>query len=123
MSVICRDQVAIILLPRFLFTLLGLACLTAACPATAEEPALGLLEHPAVHHAVIEPAGPHMPRADTASVAELGDGRLIVVYHKYEPGKDSAATTAVAASGRRILATAAEPGPIHVSWSTWRRVT
>ena len=42
---------------------------------------------PAFRHAVIEAAGPKMPRADTASVVELDGGRLMVVYHKYMPGK------------------------------------
>jgi len=36
---------------------------------------------------MIEPATAETPRSDTASVAELADGRLMVVYHKYEQGK------------------------------------
>jgi sialidase-1 len=42
---------------------------------------------PGIPHAVIEAAGLDMPRADTASVAELDDGTLMVVYQKYEPGR------------------------------------
>jgi len=42
-----------------------------------------------IRHVVIEPAGAETPRSDTASVAELGDGRLMVVYHKYRKGKHS----------------------------------
>ncbi|MBC8372456.1 MAG: exo-alpha-sialidase, partial [Planctomycetes bacterium] len=38
---------------------------------------------------VIEPATAQTPRSDTASVAELSDGRLMVVYHKYQRGKHS----------------------------------
>lgn len=37
-----------------------------------------------VRHVMIEPATAETPRSDTASVAELADGRLMVVYHKYE---------------------------------------
>jgi len=40
-----------------------------------------------VRHVMIEPATAETPRSDTASVAELADGRLMVVYHKYEKGK------------------------------------
>lgn len=54
-------------------------------------PAAAATADPAVRHTVIEPAGPDAPRADTASIVELGDelhgGRLMVVYHKYESGE------------------------------------
>jgi sialidase-1 len=40
-----------------------------------------------IRHVMIEAANAQTPRSDTASVAELSDGRLIVVYHKYEMGK------------------------------------
>jgi sialidase-1 len=40
-----------------------------------------------IRHVVIEAATAETPRSDTASVAELSDGRLMVVYHKYERGK------------------------------------
>jgi sialidase-1 len=40
-----------------------------------------------VRHVMIEPATADTPRSDTASVAELADGRLMVVYHKYEKGE------------------------------------
>jgi len=42
-----------------------------------------------IRHVVIEAATAETPRSDTASVAELSDGRLMVVYHKYERGKHS----------------------------------
>ncbi len=42
-----------------------------------------------IRHVVIEPATAQTPRSDTASLAELSDGRLMVVYHKYERGKHS----------------------------------
>lgn len=42
-----------------------------------------------IRHVVIEPATKETPRSDTASIARLTDGRLMVVYHKYEGGKDS----------------------------------
>lgn len=42
-----------------------------------------------IHHVVIEAATDQTPRSDTASIAELSDGRLMVVYHKYERGKHS----------------------------------
>jgi len=40
-----------------------------------------------IRHVVIEAATAETPRSDTASVAELSDGRLMVVYHKYQRGK------------------------------------
>lgn len=64
---------------------LGLGLLLAST-VSANEPS-SLNRDPAILHSVIEPAGPAMPRADTASVAELSDGRWLVVYHKYEPGQ------------------------------------
>jgi sialidase-1 len=42
-----------------------------------------------IRHVVIEAATAETPRSDTASIAELSDGRLMVVYHKYERGKHS----------------------------------
>lgn len=42
-----------------------------------------------IRHVVIEVATAETPRSDTASIAELSDGRLMVVYHKYERGKHS----------------------------------
>lgn len=59
-----------------------------AVTVLASEPT-GLVLHPAVQHSVIEPAGAQTPRADTASVVELPGGKLLVAYHKYEPGKDA----------------------------------
>jgi len=46
-------------------------------------------ETPLIRHVVIEAATDQTPRSDTASVAELSHGRLMVVYHKYERGKHS----------------------------------
>lgn len=40
-------------------------------------------------HIVVEAAGPTMPRADTASMTELPGGRIMIVYQKYERGKDA----------------------------------
>ena len=45
--------------------------------------------HTPIHKTVIEPATPETPRSDTASVAQLSDGRLMVVYHKYEAGNNA----------------------------------
>ena len=56
-------------------TLIFVSLWILAVTATAE---------PGLRHAVIEAAGPDMPRADTASVAELAGGTLMVVYQKYE---------------------------------------
>lgn len=42
-----------------------------------------------IRHVVIEPATAQTPRSDTASIAELSDGRLMAVYHRYERGKHS----------------------------------
>ncbi|MCP4193708.1 MAG: exo-alpha-sialidase [Planctomycetaceae bacterium] len=43
----------------------------------------------AIQHVVIEPATKETPRSDTASVAQLPDDQLMVVYHKYESGERS----------------------------------
>ena len=42
-----------------------------------------------VTHVIIEASGPQMPRADTASMVELADGRLMVVYQRYEATEKS----------------------------------
>ncbi len=47
----------------------------------------GEQKSPSIYHVVIESATAETPRSDTASIAALGDGRLMVVYHKYEHGK------------------------------------
>ena len=39
-------------------------------------------------HTTIEPATDSVPRSDTASIAPLSDGQLMVVYHKYEKGNN-----------------------------------
>ena len=46
-------------------------------------------EDPAIQHVVIERATKDTPRSDTASIAQLPDKRLMVVYHKYESGERS----------------------------------
>jgi sialidase-1 len=76
-----------VLLMRFSITLL---CFVASLTSSllADEPTV-LNRDPAIGHAVIEAAGAETPRADTASVAELPGGKLLVVYHKYEHGKES----------------------------------
>ena len=40
-----------------------------------------------ISHVVIEAATAETPRSDTASIAGLSAGRLMVAYHKYERGK------------------------------------
>ncbi|MEM7475048.1 MAG: sialidase family protein [Planctomycetota bacterium] len=42
-----------------------------------------------IKHVVIEAATKETPRSDTASIAQLPDSRLMVVYHKYESGEHS----------------------------------
>lgn len=44
---------------------------------------------PSIQHVTIEAATAETPRSDTASVVEMVDGHLMVVYHKYEAGKDA----------------------------------
>jgi sialidase-1 len=41
----------------------------------------------AIHFVMIEPSGPDVPRADTATVEELSPGHLYVVYHRYRSGR------------------------------------
>lgn len=51
-------------------------------------PTLGaVVAKDAIHHVVIEHASEETPRSDTASVEQLSNDRLMVVYHKYEGGK------------------------------------
>jgi hypothetical protein len=40
-----------------------------------------------IQHVVIEPATMDTPRSDTASIAQLPDDQIMVVYHKYESGE------------------------------------
>jgi sialidase-1 len=68
--------------------LILVALLLAPLAALADEPT-ALNRDTAILHSVIEQAGPDMPRADTASVVELPGGKLWVVYHKYEAGKNA----------------------------------
>ena len=42
-----------------------------------------------IQHVVIEPATNDTPRSDTASIAQLPNGQLMVVYHKYESSQRS----------------------------------
>lgn len=42
-----------------------------------------------IQHVVIEPATKDTPRSDTASIAQISDDRIMVVYHKYESGERS----------------------------------
>ena len=39
----------------------------------------------AIHYVVVEQADKQMPRADTATVAEIAPGHLYLVYHRYRP--------------------------------------
>ncbi len=64
----------------------SLICLLAALVSFAP---FGQTEEPVIQHIVIEPATVDTPRSDTASIAELSGGRLMVVYHKYHRGKDA----------------------------------
>jgi len=69
----------------------AMAVLTATFSAIAETPQLRKTSaaNSQIHHVVIEAATAETPRSDTASIAELSDGRLMAVYHKYERGKHS----------------------------------
>ncbi|MCB0189204.1 MAG: exo-alpha-sialidase, partial [Caldilineaceae bacterium] len=42
--------------------------------------------HPDLTYAVVQASGPDNPRNDTASVAKLANGDLMVVWHKYRTG-------------------------------------
>ena len=42
-----------------------------------------------IQHVVIEPATQETPRSDTASMAQVADDQIMVVYHKYESGERS----------------------------------
>ena len=50
---------------------------------------LGYADDREIRHVVIEPATVNTPRSDTAAIAPLSGGRLMVVYHKYHRGKDA----------------------------------
>ena len=40
-----------------------------------------------IQHVVIEPATKDTPRSDTASIAQISNDQIMVVYHKYESGE------------------------------------
>jgi len=42
--------------------------------------------NPLIRHVIIEQATAQTPRSDSASITELSDGRLMVVYHKFSLG-------------------------------------
>jgi sialidase-1 len=67
---------------KHLLTLILLASLLLTNNVSSQENSL-------VKHAVIEMGTATTPRSDTASVVELDNGKLIVVYHKYQRGKDA----------------------------------
>ena len=46
-------------------------------------------KEPVIQHVVIEPATQETPRSDTASMAQVADDQIMVVYHKYESGERS----------------------------------
>ena len=41
-----------------------------------------------IEYSYVARSGPESPRNDTASIAELPGGRLMVVWHKYEPSRE-----------------------------------
>ena len=51
--------------------------------------ATGQAAKPEIQHVMIEPATEETPRSDTAAVASLGDGRVMVVYNKFHRTKDA----------------------------------
>jgi len=51
--------------------------------SAAETPAAGT----SIRYVTVERARPDVPRADTATVAEIAPGRLYMVYHRYRPNK------------------------------------
>jgi sialidase-1 len=67
---------------RSLPCLLALTAL-AATAATLPAPA------PFTHRTVLAASGPDSPRNDCATVAELGDGTLYAVWHKYRPNPEA----------------------------------
>jgi len=50
---------------------------------------LGYADKPGIRHITIEEATAETPRSDTAAIAPLSNGRLMVVYHKYHRGKEA----------------------------------
>ena len=75
---------------RHLLAVLAAILICAVGAAGAREQEQGTSETSSlIRHVVIEAATAQTPRSDTASIAELSDGRLMVAYHKYERGKDS----------------------------------
>ena len=50
---------------------------------------LGYGAKPEIRHITIERATAETPRSDTAAIAPLSDGRLMIVYHKYHHGKEA----------------------------------
>ena len=56
---------------QILFATLALVCVVS----------LGQAAKPEIQHVMIEPATEDTPRSDTAAIAPLADGRLMVVYN------------------------------------------
>ena len=50
---------------------------------------LGQAAKPEIQHVMIEPATEDTPRSDTAAIAPLADGRLMVVYNKFHKTKEA----------------------------------
>ena len=48
-----------------------------------DRPTFPYEQHPDLVYAAVQPSGPGNPRNDTASVARLGSGEIMVVWHKY----------------------------------------
>ena len=89
-----------------------------------------------IGYSTIAKSGPTNPRNDTASVVELSNGELLVLWHKYEataaPGRDLAhcrihaktsADQALTWGGERMIVDIA-PGDLHVpdQCPSWRRI-
>ena len=64
---------------QILFATLALVCVVS----------LGQAAKPEIQHVMIEPATEDTPRSDTAAIAPLADGRLMVVYNKFHKTKEA----------------------------------
>ena len=55
-----------------------------------------------IRYSYVARSGPDSPRNDTASIAELTDGRLMAVWHKYRPGPEGASDFGLAVIASKI---------------------
>ena len=76
-----------------------------------------------IRYSTIAKSGPANPRNDTASVIELNNGELLVLWHKYEASAEGGADLARCRIHAKTSADQGSPGAASAWSSTSRRET